>query len=225
MRGARAAASAPGAREPVHGETRRFACATSTATASPRSCSSSTPTARTAAPGRASTARPAPAPTSRVAHFWGNASSSPTMADLDGDGRPELVSTDDRFAYDFNGYAGSVRPIQIWSFARGAFHDVTRGHPAGAPGRGAAVAAYVPTAARCPEARGVCCRRGRPSSPARRARAGRSRATQRGTARLSRCRRSTGRAIRRRTSRRLSGCFAARATPAEPQPWTRCHSS
>src|SRR5262249_42202774 len=41
-----------------------------------------------------------------------------------------FLSTDDRFAYDFNGYAGSVRPIQIWTFDRGAFHDVTRLHPA-----------------------------------------------------------------------------------------------
>src|SRR4051794_12425838 len=46
-----------------------------------------------------------------AAHFWGNASSRPTTADVDHDGRPEFVSTDDRFAYDFNGYAGSVRPI------------------------------------------------------------------------------------------------------------------
>ena len=61
-----------------------------------------------------------------VGHFWGNASSRPTIVDVDGDGRPEFVSTDDRFAYDFNGYAGSVRPIQIWSYARGRFHDVTR---------------------------------------------------------------------------------------------------
>ena len=63
-----------------------------------------------------------------AAHFWGNTSSRPTVADLDGDDRPELVSTDDRFAYDFNGYAGSVRPIQIWSYARGGFRDVTRRH-------------------------------------------------------------------------------------------------
>jgi len=64
-----------------------------------------------------------------VVHFWGNFSSQPTIADTDGDGRPELVSTDDRFAYDFNGYAGSVRPIQIWSYAHGRFTDVTRSHP------------------------------------------------------------------------------------------------
>jgi hypothetical protein len=64
-----------------------------------------------------------------VTHFWGNTSSRPTIADVDDDGRPEFISTDDRFAYDFNGYAGSVRPIQIWSYARGRFRDVTRLHP------------------------------------------------------------------------------------------------
>jgi hypothetical protein len=64
-----------------------------------------------------------------VVHFWGNTSSSPTLTDLDSDGRPEFVSTDDRFAYDFNGYAGSVRPLQIWSYGRGRFVDVTRRYP------------------------------------------------------------------------------------------------
>jgi hypothetical protein len=64
-----------------------------------------------------------------LAHFWGNASSRPTITDVDGDGRPEFVSSDDRFAYDFNGYAGSVRPIQIWSYGDGKFRDVTRLHP------------------------------------------------------------------------------------------------
>jgi hypothetical protein len=64
-----------------------------------------------------------------AAHFWGNTSSRPTITDVDGDGHVEFVSTDDRFAYDFNGYAGSVRPIQIWSYARGRFRDVTRRHP------------------------------------------------------------------------------------------------
>jgi hypothetical protein len=39
------------------------------------------------------------------------------------------VSTDDRFAYDFDGYAGSVRPIQIWSYRGGRFLDVSRHHP------------------------------------------------------------------------------------------------
>jgi hypothetical protein len=63
-----------------------------------------------------------------VSHFWGNTSSSPTVADVDRDGRTDFVSTDDRFAYDFNGYAGSVRPIQIWTYDRGRFDDTTRDH-------------------------------------------------------------------------------------------------
>jgi hypothetical protein len=45
---------------------------------------------------------------------------------LDRDGRAEFLSQDDRFAYDFDGYAGSVRPIQIWAYDRGVFRDVTR---------------------------------------------------------------------------------------------------
>ena len=61
-----------------------------------------------------------------VNHFWGNDSASPTLKDLNGDGRPEFISQDDRFAYDFDGYAGSVRPIQIWSYDQGRFSDVTR---------------------------------------------------------------------------------------------------
>jgi len=62
-------------------------------------------------------------------HMWGNASSTPSLRDLDRDGRPEFVSKDDRFAYDFDGYAGSVRPIQIWTFHHGVFRDVTRRYP------------------------------------------------------------------------------------------------
>ena len=61
-------------------------------------------------------------------HFWGNTSSSPTVVDVGRDGRLDFVSTDDRFAYDFNGYAGSVRPIQIWTYDRGQFDDTTRDH-------------------------------------------------------------------------------------------------
>ena len=43
---------------------------------------------------------------------------------------PEFVSWDHRWAYWGGPYAGSPRPLQIWSFARGAFHDVTRSFPA-----------------------------------------------------------------------------------------------
>jgi streptogramin lyase len=62
-------------------------------------------------------------------HMWGNSSAAPRLRDLDGEGRPEFVSQDDRFAYDFDGYAGSVRPIRIWSYDHGVFRDVTRRYP------------------------------------------------------------------------------------------------
>lgn len=64
-----------------------------------------------------------------VNHFWGNAPSAPSLKDLDRDGRPEFVSQDDRLTEAFAGYANSWRPIQIWSYDRGRFRDVTRRHP------------------------------------------------------------------------------------------------
>jgi virginiamycin B lyase len=64
-----------------------------------------------------------------VTHFWGHHSSAPSVRDLDGDGRPEFVSTDDQFTYDHDGFAGAASPIQIWSYRRGRFADVTRRHP------------------------------------------------------------------------------------------------
>jgi virginiamycin B lyase len=63
-----------------------------------------------------------------VEHFWGNGGFL-KVRDLNGDRVPEFISVDDRFAYDFDGYAGSVRPIQIWSYRRGVFRDVTRRFP------------------------------------------------------------------------------------------------
>ena len=129
LRGARAAASPPRAGSPVRGETRTFVVRDLDGDGEPEvmleldsagaHCCAWTRVYRWSA--AAGTYVPA-------AHFWGNTSSRPTVTDLDGDDRPELVSTDDRFAYDFNGYAGSVRPIQIWSYARGGFRDVTRRH-------------------------------------------------------------------------------------------------
>ena len=62
-------------------------------------------------------------------HMWGNASAAPKLHDLDRDGRPEFISQDDRFAYDFGGYVGSVRPIRIWAYEQGTFRDVTRRYP------------------------------------------------------------------------------------------------
>ena len=63
-------------------------------------------------------------------HFWGDDAASPRLHDLNGDGRPEFRSVDARFAYAFASYAGSVFPIQIWSYRRGRFRDVTRRFPA-----------------------------------------------------------------------------------------------
>jgi streptogramin lyase len=65
-----------------------------------------------------------------VVHYWRDDAASPGIRDLDGDGRPEFRSVDDRFAYAFASYAGSWMPIQIWSYRHGRFRDVTRRFPA-----------------------------------------------------------------------------------------------
>jgi len=44
-------------------------------------------------------------------------------------GSDVFVSADDRFAYAFTDYAGSGMPIEILSFSRNAFHNVTRSFP------------------------------------------------------------------------------------------------
>lgn len=62
-------------------------------------------------------------------HFWGNYSAAPELLDLNADRRPEFISADDRFTERFTGYAGSMSPIQIWSYTRGHFRDVTRRYP------------------------------------------------------------------------------------------------
>jgi hypothetical protein len=51
------------------------------------------------------------------------------VTDLTGDGRLELQSADDRFAYEFTPYAHSGLPLQIWSFTEGRFMDVTKQFP------------------------------------------------------------------------------------------------
>lgn len=61
-------------------------------------------------------------------HVWGNVDYR--SADLDGDGLPEFVSADDRFAYEFTSFAGSGFPIRIWDYREGRFSDVTRRFPA-----------------------------------------------------------------------------------------------
>ena len=62
-------------------------------------------------------------------HFWGDDAASPRLRDLNRDGKPEFVSVDARFAYAFTSYAGSWFPIQIWSYRRGRFRDVSRRFP------------------------------------------------------------------------------------------------
>jgi len=62
-----------------------------------------------------------------VTQFWGN--NEPRLEDLDKDGTPEFRYWDDRFSHDFCGYAGSLRPIRIWSYDAGRFHNVTRRYP------------------------------------------------------------------------------------------------
>ena len=52
------------------------------------------------------------------------------LVDLNGDGRPEFRSADDRFAYAVSSYAGSRLPIQIWRYEGGKLVDVTREFPA-----------------------------------------------------------------------------------------------
>jgi streptogramin lyase len=62
-------------------------------------------------------------------HFWGNAGAEPVLRDLNGDRRPEFRSLDDRFSERFTSFAGSARPVQIWSYRHGRFRDVTRRYP------------------------------------------------------------------------------------------------
>ena len=59
--------------------------------------------------------------------FWGDPDYS--LRDLDRDGRPELVTADDRFAYAFTFYAASVLPIRIVSYDHGTLTDVTSRFP------------------------------------------------------------------------------------------------
>ena len=52
------------------------------------------------------------------------------LGDLDGDGRPELRTTDERFAYAFGPYVTSLRPVAILQWSAGRLADVTRQFPA-----------------------------------------------------------------------------------------------
>jgi hypothetical protein len=58
---------------------------------------------------------------------FGNASVS--IVDLDGDGRAELKTQDDRFAYRFTSYAGSWLPVQVLALDGRRFVDRTAAYP------------------------------------------------------------------------------------------------
>jgi hypothetical protein len=59
---------------------------------------------------------------------WGDPGYS--VDDVDGDGRPELVTGDDRFAYLYSSYATSRFPVQVLALQGGRLADVTRSYPA-----------------------------------------------------------------------------------------------
>lgn len=48
------------------------------------------------------------------------------LPDLDGDGIPEFKTRDDRFAYQFASFAGSVFPLQVWQYRQGKMLNATR---------------------------------------------------------------------------------------------------
>ncbi|NMG61121.1 hypothetical protein E1H12_22055 [Geitlerinema sp. P-1104] len=51
-----------------------------------------------------------------------------TFQDINGDGRVEYLTVDQRFFYAFSSFAGSFPPSRILSFEDGDFHDVSRQH-------------------------------------------------------------------------------------------------
>jgi subtilisin-like proprotein convertase family protein len=59
--------------------------------------------------------------------LWGDPGYS--LQDLDRDGRPELVTADDRFAYAFTFYAASFLPLRVESYDHGTLTDVTSRFP------------------------------------------------------------------------------------------------
>lgn len=63
-----------------------------------------------------------------LTHEWGDPGF--TLRDLSGDGLPEFVSGDPRFAYAFGSFASTQFPPQIWRYASGVLIDVTRQLPA-----------------------------------------------------------------------------------------------
>jgi subtilisin-like proprotein convertase family protein len=63
----------------------------------------------------------------RSVAWWGNPGYR--LADLDRDGRPELLTADDTFGYLFTSWASSGEPLVVLRYERGRLVDVTRSFP------------------------------------------------------------------------------------------------
>jgi hypothetical protein len=63
-----------------------------------------------------------------LVHVWGNVNY--VLADLDHDGRQELVTRDDRFSYAFSDFADSRWPVRILAFRAGKLTVVTTSYAA-----------------------------------------------------------------------------------------------
>ena len=79
------------------------------------------------------------------------------LGDLDHDGRAELVTADDRFAYAFTAYAASLLPIRILRLEGTSFVDVTSAYPGVVESDAASLwALYLKTrASQYPDVRGI----------------------------------------------------------------------
>lgn len=62
-----------------------------------------------------------------LVHVWGNVNY--VLADLDHDGRQELVTRDDRFSYAFTDFADSRWPVRILGYRAGKLLVVTKSYP------------------------------------------------------------------------------------------------
>lgn len=63
-----------------------------------------------------------------LVHVWGDVGY--VLADLDHDGRQELVTRDDRFSYAFADFADSRWPVRILAYRAGKLIVVTKSYPA-----------------------------------------------------------------------------------------------
>ena len=61
-----------------------------------------------------------------LSHEW--AEPRPIRRDLNGDGAIEFIARDTRFSYVFASFAGSVWPVQVWTYRDGLLTNTTRGY-------------------------------------------------------------------------------------------------